>query len=112
MIAACSHQAMRAIADLHAVVNSQGRRAAMIAACSQHMMRAYIQQMMRARAELHAGVCMQEFAFGVCIRGALRQNAATFRLFFNQAGSMLSSCEQQNMHAPLVACTIVSLSAT
>ena len=62
MIAACSHQAMRARAELHAVVNNQGRPAAMIAAGSQHKMRAYIQQMMRARAELHAGVCMQELS--------------------------------------------------
>ena len=84
----------------------------MIAACSQHMLRAYSQHTMRARAELHAGVCMQWFAFGVCIRGVLRQNAAAFSLFLNQVESMLSSCEKQNMHAPLVAWIIVSLSAT
>ena len=67
------------------------------------MMAACSQQIMRARVELHAGVCMQGFVAGEC---------CGIQFILDQVESILSSCGKKHARvAPLVAWIIISLSA-
>ena len=75
------------------------------------MMAACSQQIMRARVELHAGVCIRGHA-GVCMRGFVAGECCGIQSILDQVESILSSCGKKHARvAPLVAWIIISLSA-